>query len=147
MNRPIKFRAFYKPKKTMLYNIAPNEWVIGFDGNIYDSPDENRETFVTETNNFELMQFTGLTDKNGVEIYEGDIVKWDDNSDGEYWRVAIVRINPDLYFEIIENTIHPLSCTLKSEFHYGNFIYRDTHNHLIVCGNIFENPGLMKRDS
>lgn len=92
----------------------------------------------------EKDSFSNLTDKNGKEIYSGDIVEWDDESDGKYWRVAIVMIDPDIQFVIVKNTRHELSAIMGTVYHWGNFAYQDTHRYLTVIGNRFENPELLK---
>ena len=67
--RDIKFRAWFKEWKIMLYD-ADGE-------HCNPSITLKGDLIGMQTNqNVEIMQFTGLHDKNGKEIYEGDIIKW-----------------------------------------------------------------------
>ena len=69
MNKEIKFRLWDKENKRMLYydnDIVPN---MTLNGVLVDDNNSN------VSYKYDIMQSTGLRDKNGVEIYKGDIVK------------------------------------------------------------------------
>jgi uncharacterized phage protein (TIGR01671 family) len=89
-------------------------------------------------------QFTGLYDRNGVKIFEGDVVKWDDMSNGKYWRVAVVSLDPDLQFECIACPLVENHSAVGEVFEFANFIYTDTHNHLEVIGNTHQHRELLE---
>lgn len=69
MNREIKFRVYDKDLKRMRYFNSPHDFIC-FDekGNGYY---HNMQTGLGEWFS-DLMQYVGLRDKNGVEVYEGD---------------------------------------------------------------------------
>ena len=119
--REIKFRAWFKPKNTMLYDIAPNEWVIGFDGIVYDHNTEWGSCSMDEDEGMILMQFTGLRDKNGNEIYEGDILAL---SHMLNWVVVWRQVGFYIYNEPNPENIFPLT---------------DASNRAVI-GNIYESP-------
>ena len=84
-----------------------------------------------------LEQFTGLHDKNGKEIYEGDIVKYEADKESG---IAIIEYWPGSFiFNWIKQTT-PSPSIIDSAFYFG------CHSELEVIGNIHENPELRKQE-
>ena len=145
MKREILFRG---------KRIDDGEWVYGdyfnteksefckFKPTIIENGGSDRDDFHLVDKN-SIGQFTGLLDKKGKKIFEDDIVRWDDNSNGEKWRVAVVEINPDLQFRIIRIECDFIQSAQEGYiFKFGRFIYTDTHNHLEIIGNIHDDAKL-----
>lgn len=127
MEREIKFRAWDRQSNRMFKSVAIlgilEKFVTMFSRDCFHNSHEwgCQDDFAYD---FELMQFTGLKDKNGKEIYEGDIVKWwDEYGDGRFvWFKEIVKYDGGAFY--------PLCIMPSDEFE--------------VIGNVFENPELIK---
>ena len=90
--REIKFRAWTGER--MEYDFL----LYSYSNEVYLS-DENEQL---EVKPWTLMQYTGLKDKNGVEIYEGDVVRIDDTNwgyGGEYDKLNDSYLYKEISFE------------------------------------------------
>jgi uncharacterized phage protein (TIGR01671 family) len=93
-----------------------------------------------------LGQYTGLEDKDGRKIFEGDIVKWghiEPYTEYEV-RIAVVKFDPDITFERINGGDNDNICN-KQTFHYASFAYR-TNKAIEIIGNIHDTPELLKQE-
>lgn len=136
--RAIKFRAWDFDKNKMFYGYEldkPN--MIDFNGNVYKTGNTGKmceygcsAEYINKAENCVLMQFTGLLDKNGKEIYEADIVLYDRNihKDIDTAKFKVVWAK-DRY--------------VLQEINHKYYIDDVTWELVEVIGNIYENPALM----
>jgi hypothetical protein len=117
MSREIKFRAWRENK--MHYNITTAHYehnaMSGSGGDLWDFAEWMKWS--------KVMQYTGMKDKNGAEIYEGDIIKYDRHDDP-----VIIRWT-------------------EEGMDYTGWIFEDLFTQggpFEVIGNIFENSELLK---
>lgn len=101
--------------------------------------------------NYILQQFTGLYNKDGKEIYEGDIVEWDGYNYEE--TPPEVRFNGKVVFVTDEQALYPETDNFvngwyivfnKEESGYRNLNQAIKYANGKVIGNIYQNPELKK---
>ena len=134
MSREIKFRLWSKIGKKFIETDNPDlDFVINNNGYLYSIENFYGEINILPQMDIEVLQFTGLQDRNGKEIYEGDILKYNFPYDGRLKHISLVKF--------VETEA---SFGLKDI--YGNEIplYRiAANNYFEVIGNIYENPELL----
>ena len=84
----------------------------------------------------EPQQYTGLNDKNDKEIYEGDIVQYNQNSSYDHMDFFVKWNNNELRFILQANSGEELVNEWTPNGNRFKF--------LEVVGNVFENPELLK---
>lgn len=135
MKREIKYRCFDKQWKTM-----SEVTMLLFSSDELDHKGNMGEPKVMD--HFEVMQYTGLKDKNGVEIYDmSDVVQHNDNK-----YVFVKTVNMGLVAVCINSNFGTIlnDRLLKVLHNYRTYnqIYR-IQKYIEVIGNIYENPELL----
>ena len=128
--REIKFRVWDKDNQKMWDRIDLN-FCMKY-GQIYIDNDYIKELGISK--NVELMQYTGSKDKNGKEIYEGDIVKAE--VAGPYTSDVKIKMKGEIiYYE-------PFACFEVKTKECGQPTMSIFDNFEII-GNKYENPELL----
>ncbi len=138
--RELKFRAYIKHLEMMIpvdkidFNLQELEFSEGF------GCDPLEYSF----KDIELMQFTGLKDKNGNEIYEGDILSYldGDSNRGKYKKLS--GGNYIVYFETYKYRLKRLDDDRYVRNVNGIGVIENRQKEWLIIGNEYENPELLK---
>lgn len=139
MAREIKFRAWDTRGKSWLYPYPEGFHLFG-ETTCFDLiRDQMHERYPGESslllmNEVELMQYTGLKDKNGKEIYEGDIVYVKQNIYAQKHLTVEWGVDRWEFKEEFDN----------GDYYYG---YAIRWEEVEVIGNIYENSDLLDKQT
>lgn len=142
--REIKFRGIRDAKGCMIYGDLRNG-----QGNFYIYPIDSRSAYEVKPET--IGQYTGLKDKNGKEIYEGDIVEWvffyerlGANMGVKECDTIVKGIirwkQGGFILEVIENDFE------EAGFYSISALYTDTEADVEVVGNIHDDTELIKEE-
>ena len=143
-----KFRAWDTYEKEMIENVTPlfddsnSMMAIITDFQIKGSPGTSKIEIVSYDTTFNwyefpyvIMQSTGLKDKNGVEIFEGDIVSVRNHPFQKTESSVGIEIDGD--YKVSWNEHDLTWCA-------GNLLLARIKPYVTVIGNIYENPELLE---
>ena len=120
--REIKFRVWDGRHECWIQRLALGVW-----------PDERTiDVEVVQNEDQVLEQYTGLKDKNGKEIYEGDLIKGVKD-----WTLEVRWV--DAAFELV----HPIQPGPDGRFYSEGLMALRLNKPIEVIGNIHENPELV----
>jgi len=131
--REIKFRAWDKKRKVI---VNPDKFYLDINY-IYVNNKDGSGYWIKE-DDYVLMQYTGLKDKNNKEIYEGDIVKI-------IYSMSWMKI-PEIIVEqvkLVNGAFMPFYWLRKDEDYEIDYLVNLAT--VEVVGNVFENPELLNR--
>ena len=139
--REIKFRMWWLPKDNFKGEMAMAS------GYLWEEMGMRGEN-LADTNEFVLMQYTGLKDKNGIEIYEKDIIILEPDEAKEYFNEPTNLSYGDVCIVEWSNTnlayyLMPVNEDIEEQQmdYYGAW---SGWNWIKVIGNCYENPELLK---
>jgi uncharacterized phage protein (TIGR01671 family) len=158
MKREIKFRAWDELNKIMHFDFQfiksgdeDNDWIIFISDKQPLGWDEIREQSKPYPFNnpffaqqLQIMQFAGLKDKNGKEIYEGDIIRGiGTNVNAKLNKVLIIDFKDGAFCVTAQKvkTNCDLSITIRDLMFQAKRLSKDIE--FEVIGNIYENPELL----
>ena len=128
--KEIKFRAWDNHSEKMLEIIQINFRDNYLDYSGINSENGKRRLLLKEV---ELMQFTGLQDKNGVDIYEGDILIYQH-----------MFVDKKSVSEVIWNEKYSGFASYVEDDERRYILEKELKNQFEVIGNIYENPELLE---